>query len=120
MKDRGETIVRLARELLDSDLAAKKFSPQPMFKALVFTALLAALGGSLVTQAFDNAQRPIGAVEKNELEAFLYYTAAQRGVSLDALRQDLAAKKILPSSSLTNLTAHDYQNARDHLVSKLP
>ncbi len=112
MEDRGEKIVNLAREMLRTGFAGEAPVPAPLprdgvpIKALFLAAFLAAFGGSLVTQAFDAARRPIDGLERAELNALVAYAAQTRSLDQAALCREIRAD--LSIADLDNLTVRDY------------
>jgi hypothetical protein len=121
MHDRGEKIVTLAREILQS--GTPQVLPMPSvnhitlsFKVLCLATLLTGIGSSAVTSWIIERQRPLNHYEKTELDALLFYTAKQKGLSEDDLRRDILAK--LNLSSFDMMTERDFLQARAYLHNK--
>jgi hypothetical protein len=119
MIDRGEKIVRLAHELLETtpDIKAAETSPNEhapiTLKTLCLAALLAAFGSCGLTHLFDEARRPINRYERVELDALLYYATHVQAADESRLRQELRHK--LAVVSFDNLNVFDYRRTRDYL-----
>jgi len=121
MNDRGEKIVSLAREMLRAEelgdppyLAAKT----PIsFKVLCFAAMLAALGGSAVTEIANQARRPLNRYEKVELDALVFYAARVKGLNEDAVCKQIESRTGI--SDFGDFTEHDYLVAKDFLHGEL-
>jgi hypothetical protein len=122
MDDKGEKIIFLARELLESGMEfppapAKKTTTITMtFKALCFTSLLAAGGSALVTNALREDVRPLNRYEKTEIKALIFYTTKTKGIDETALRQDIAAK--WGTQNIDELTSADFPALRRFLQEK--
>ena len=121
MNDRGEKIINLAREMLRAERWPEAREPDPCpslsFRVLCITAILAALGGSTITQLIDEGRRPITRTEKVELDALVFYAAHVKGLNEDNLRQDVESHAGV--SNFADLTERDYRLARNYLQDKI-
>ncbi len=118
MQDRGENIVKLAREILRSDQPAKlpeaSFTSITLsFKMLCLATVLTAVGSSAVTGWVIETRRPISHYEKTELDALVFYAARQKGLNEDDLRRDVLGK--LSVTSFDAMSEHDFLLARSYL-----
>lgn len=122
MHDRGEKIVTLAREILRSDA----LPPPPehsltritlSFKTLCLATVLAAIGSSAITGLVIETHRPLNHYEKTELDALVFYTAHQKGLSEEDLRREVLDK--LHITSFDAMTEQDFIKARDYLHGKV-
>ena len=121
MNDRGEKIINLAREMLRSEQipdAAEAPRTSISFRVLCFATILAALGGSTVTQLINEGRRPITRYEKVELDALIFYAARVKGLNEDALRQDVENRTGV--NDFGDLTERDYRIAKNYLQTKMP
>lgn len=123
MNDRGQTIVDLAKELLESDIfsAPPASHTHPTLPSLArtafFAALLASMGSAGVTHMVDMSRRPLNRMERIELEALLHY--AHNTAKLDKSTLQREVMTALNRTSWDELTHADYIKARDHLYEKL-
>ena len=121
MNDRGEKIVNLAREILQPPVtieeAVKQNNNTVSVKAVYFAAILAAFGGSFVTQWFSDTYRPITYYEKVELNALMFYAAKTNKLDESKLRNDVRSN--LGLLSFDDLTALDYRSAKKLLLTKI-
>lgn len=123
MNDRGEKIVNLAREILQTTPSievkanANSSKTSVSVKTVYFAAILAAIGGSFVTQWFSETCRPITYYEKVELNALMFYAAKTNKLDETKLRNDV--KSSLKLKSLEDLTAFDYRRAKKLLLTKI-
>jgi len=121
MNDRGEKIVNLAREMLRAERSAEPpelaIKAPLSFKVLCFATLLAAFGGSAVTEWINEARRPITRYEKVELDALVFYAARLKGVNEDILRREVESR--IGIGDFADLTEHDYIIAKTYLQSEI-
>jgi hypothetical protein len=117
MYDRGEKIVSLAREMLRAEELGHtpNFSAAPpiSFKVLCFAAMLAALGGSAVTEFANEARRPLNRYERVELDALVFYAARLKGENEEAVRKEVESR--VGVGDFADFTERDYQLAKDYL-----
>lgn len=120
MNDRGEKIVTLAREMLRSDIAFETEPPQAKptitFKILCLATVLTAVSSYGITEWANQNHRPITRYEKTELNALVFYAARLKGISEEALRQEVEQK--LGISSFDELTMGEFSVARRFLQDK--
>src|SRR5580698_5291572 len=120
MNDRGEKIVNLAREMLRAEQLPEMREPMQTsipFKVLCITAILAALGGSTVTELINETRRPITRYEKVELDALVFYAARVKGLNEDNLRQDIENRAGI--DNFGDFTERDYRLAKTYLQTKI-
>jgi hypothetical protein len=121
MNDRGEKIVNLAREMLRAEQSAglpELAVKTPLsFKVLCFATMLAAFGGSAVTEWINEARRPITRYEKVELDALVFYAARLKGMNEDVLRREIENR--VGVSDFTDLTEHEYVIAKSYLQTEI-
>jgi hypothetical protein len=121
MNDRGEKIVNLAREMLRAEMTVdppELAARVPIsFKALCFTAILAALGGSAVTGWIGDARRPLTRYERVQLDALVFYAARQEGADEGALRREIENR--VGASDFGDFTERDFRIARNYLQEKI-
>lgn len=124
MTDRGEKIVKLAREIMRSaPMAATPAnieapSPAIPIKAICMAAFLAAFGGSAVTAWIDAQRRPITHYERVELKALLLYAAQNNAHDETSLRHVMQQQLAL--ANLDDLSFADYVRVRDYLRGNIP
>ena len=120
MDDRGEKIITLAREMLRSDMrypSVEQDNGCPIsFRMLCLATMLAAFGGSAVTEWAGEGRRPINHYEKTELNALIFYAARLKNLDEQGLRRDVAEQ--LKVASLNDLTRSDFLVARRYLQDK--
>ena len=121
MEDRGEKIVFLARELLESSAIEAPVTKKTMtvtmtFRTLCFTTLLAAAGGNLISTYVHEHSRPLNRYEKIELQALVFYAAKTKALDEDLLRREVEQK--VGIASFDDLTAKDFPVARRYLQEK--
>ena len=124
MTDRGEKIVKLAREIMRSSPLSEETSTlgppcHPVsYKAIYMAAFLAAFGGSAVTAWFDAQRRPITHYERGELKALLFFAAQSNARDEATLRR--ALQQQLAIANLEDLSFADYERVRDFLRANIP
>ncbi|MFA4993901.1 MAG: hypothetical protein WC521_01155 [Bdellovibrionales bacterium] len=121
MEDKGEKIIFLARELLESNaveapVVKKSINITMSFKTLCFTTLLAATGGNVISTYVHEQSRPLNRYEKVELQALVYYAAKIHGISESFLREDV--ERQVGVDHFDDMTAKDFLTARRYLQEK--
>ncbi len=122
MNDRGENIVRLAKEILSDQphaLAARETRGHTPISLTTFlvVVVITALTSSLITSYANDRQRPLTRGEKVELEALIYYAAHQKSLNEGALRTEIQDK--LHINSLDDLTSQQFLSIQRFLRDKL-
>jgi len=123
MHDRGEKIVNLAREMLESERNLELHRPPApqnlsnQIKAVCLAAFIAAFGSQFVTHAIDENRRPLNRYEKVELEALIFYASRAKALDHEALRLDLLNK--IARTSIEDMSRADFNQAREYLQSRL-
>jgi len=119
MNDRGEKIVALAYELLQSSPGAS-IDPTPKkavsLTMLYLTAVLAGVGGAALTEFTHENLRPLNRYEKTELNALIYYAAHIKGIDEASLRAEIEQKFHL--ASFDDITQHEFTLTRRYLQEK--
>ncbi len=121
MEDRGENIVFLARQILESDVKEqlpkkKTISVTMTFRTLCFTTFLAAASGNLIATLVHEHARPLSKYERVELQALVFYAAKMNGMDEGRLR--LEVEKQVGVKSFDAITAREFQAARRFLQGK--
>jgi hypothetical protein len=121
MEDKGEKIIFLARELLESrepeePIAKKTIGITMSFKTLCFTTFLAAASGNLISTYVHEQSRPLNKYERIELQALIFYTAKLKNISEEILRAEV--ERQVQVERFEDLTAKDFQTARRYLQEK--
>jgi hypothetical protein len=121
MEDKGEKIIFLAREILESDatpapVTKKTMSITMTFKTLCFTTLLAAASGDLISTYVHEQGRPLNRYERVELQALVFYTARTKNISEDILRTEV--EKQVGIERFDDMTAKEFSAARLYLQEK--
>jgi hypothetical protein len=121
MEDRGEKIIFLAREILESNAfetpVKKKTTTVTMtFRTLCFTTLLAAATGNLVSTIVHEHSRPLNKYEKVELEALMFYATKIKGLNEEILRTEIEKKAGV--DRFDAMTAKEFPAARRYLQEK--
>ncbi|MFA5041797.1 MAG: hypothetical protein WC464_09230 [Bdellovibrionales bacterium] len=126
MEDRGEKIIFLARELLESDallphtyeppVTKKTMTVTMTFRTLCFTTLLAAASGNMISTFVHEHSRPLNRYEKTELQALIFYTSRIKTLDEEVLRREVEEK--IGVSSFDDMTAKDFPAARRFLQEK--
>lgn len=122
MLDRGEKVVRLARELLRSEILCdapnraaherKTFSYKNGVLAFLFGIAL----GAMAMSCLRYAARPMDGNERMQIEAFLLYASHQTGLPAQAVENDMLYA--LARRSVQDLTHADFTVARDYLLKR--
>ena len=86
------------------------------FKALCFTAILAAAGGGTVTAWVHEDERPLNHYEKIEMQALVFYASKHKGINEDTLRHEVEEK--IGVARFDDMTAGDFAAARRYLQEK--
>ncbi len=121
MEDKGEKIIFLARQILESDdresLPKKKTIKVTMtFRTLCFTTLLAAASGNLIATIVHERVRPLNKYERVELQALVFYASRIHGMDEDLLR--LEVEKKVGVKNFDDITAKELSLARRYLQDK--
>ena len=121
MEDRGEKIVFLARELLESRASEaphqkKTLSITMTFKTLCFTTLLAAATGNVISTYVHEQGRPLNKYERIELQALVFYTAQTKNMDEAAIRNKVEAH--VGGTAFDDMTAKEFLLARRFLQEK--
>lgn len=121
MEDRGENIVFLARQILESDIKEplpqkKTISVTMSFRTLCFTTLLAAASGNLMATLVHERVRPLNRYEKVELQALVYYAAKMNGMDEQLLRLEVG--KRVGVKRFEDISAKEFPIARRFLQDK--
>ena len=124
MSDRYSKIVELADEILRTETTgtptfyreAASPSMLPVKKACL-TALAAVIGTSSLIYCAQDRVREATRYEQIEIQALLFYTAKETLRPEDEIRLEM--KSDLKLKDVEQLTAHEYQRARDYLWEKL-
>jgi len=124
MNDRGEKIVRLAREMLEEEFPRHERPAKPdtgkkqiSLKTMLLTLILTAFGSGTATHIFDEMRRPINRYERVELEALLFYLARETARDEDTVRREIA--ELYFPSGLDNISVRDFLRARSHMLAQL-
>ena len=121
MEDKGEKIIFLARELLETNdvvpaVTKKTLSITMTFKTLCFTTILAAASGGLISTFVHEYTRPLNRYEKIELHALVFYAARLKNISEDILREEV--EKQVHVEHFDDITAKEFKEARRFLQEK--
>jgi len=121
MEDKGEKIIFLARELLETDavvppVTKKTLSITMTFKTLCFTTILASASGSLISTIVHEHTRPLNRYEKIELQALIFYTSRLKHISEEILREEV--EKQVNVEHFDDISAKEFLAARQYLREK--
>ncbi|MDD3030189.1 MAG: hypothetical protein PHS57_07930 [Alphaproteobacteria bacterium] len=121
MEDRGEKIVFLARELLESRENEKPHQKKTLsvtmtFKTLCFTTLLAAATGNIISTYVHEKSRPLNKYERIELQALVFYASRTKSLDEATLRQSV--EQLVGIETFDDMTAKEFAAARHFLQEK--
>lgn len=121
MQDRGDTVIHLARKILNEGVEdhrsiALRYSLQttPLtWRTLCLSTCLAAMGASAATAWHYEQIRPANKYERTEINALIFYAARLNGIDEASLRHEMQAARGI--SSFDDMTAKDFIAIRDEL-----
>lgn len=119
MNDRGEKIINLAREMLQSDmdtLPAVREKNGLSFKIMCLATVLTAVSSSAVTYWSTEHNRSINKYEKTEINALFFYTARKKNIDEAMLRHEVENK--FGITDVDDMSVSEFQIARRYLQDK--
>ena len=126
MSDRGEKIVLLAQELLESgqinttstvNNPNRENEGKIIMRAACVATILATATGVTATNIYQECTRPASRYEQTEVKALLFYIARELEISQETIIQQMEAE--IGKLELRDYSASTYQRARTYLQDRL-
>lgn len=123
MRDTGDKIVHLAREILDNERTPDTqnftgYNPRLItMRTACIAAMASAFGATGLTCIVSELHRPVSRYEQFEIDALVFYLAREKNVSQEQMRADIMNN--LELKSIHNVNVYDYRRIRNYLWTRL-